>query len=176
LSYIFCAKEAATPIKSYSPELMVSGVYDTEQISREPDVGITEMVERVANMFSRMHVLVIGPGLGRKPEVLIATKHIIQRARAEDIPMVIDADGLFLISQDPGLIRDAKNVVITPNPVEFKRIAEALQLDVPSDESCEDAGRTGLTATGTHCVCCCFWTGLGSISAHGLFSNRAAGG
>lgn len=147
LAYVFCAKEAATPIKSYSPELMVTAVYDADRISREPEPAIAEMVEKVTNMFSRMHVLVVGPGLGRKPEVLAATKQIIQRARAESIPVVIDADGLFLVSQDPDLIRDAKNIVITPNPVELKRIAEAVQLEVPPDGSCEDfIGRTGLNA------------------------------
>lgn len=147
LAYIFCSKEAATPIKSYSPELMVTAVYDTERISRDTDAATDEMVEKVVNMFPRMHVLVVGPGLGRNPEVLEAAKRIIQRARAENIPTVIDADGLFLIAQEPGLIRDAKNIIITPNPVELKRIADALNLEVSADEVCDDPQRTDLTAS-----------------------------
>lgn len=76
-------------------------------------VASPSIARQVASMFSRMHVLVVGPGLGRKPEVLEATKQIIRRARAENMPMVIDADGLFVISQDPDIIRDARNVVRT---------------------------------------------------------------
>jgi ATP-dependent NAD(P)H-hydrate dehydratase len=32
LAYIFCAKEASIPIKSYSPELVVTPFYDSEVI------------------------------------------------------------------------------------------------------------------------------------------------
>lgn len=121
-------------------------------------------------MFSRMHVLVIGPGLGRKPEVVEATKQIIQRAKEENLPLVIDADGLFLISQEPDLIYNAQNIVsvrllkfhiprtcefmatpkvITPNPVELKRIADTLQLEIlPDEEVCEGAKQKDLSNAG----------------------------
>ena len=37
------------------------------------------------------------------------------------VSKVIDADGLFLVTHDLDLIRGQKNVVLTPNIIEFKR-------------------------------------------------------
>ena len=34
LSFVFCAKEAALPIKSYSPELMVTPVYSVDEFEK----------------------------------------------------------------------------------------------------------------------------------------------
>ena len=58
-----------------------------------------EMVSLVVSMLPRLHSLVIGPGLGRDDTVLAAVGQIILAARARGLPMVIDADGLFLITQ-----------------------------------------------------------------------------
>ena len=35
MSYVFCAKEAAIPIKSYSPEIMVIPFYDDEFVEKD---------------------------------------------------------------------------------------------------------------------------------------------
>jgi hypothetical protein len=63
------------------------------------DAGMEEMVSLVVSMLPRLHSLVIGPGLGRDDTVLDAVGQIILAARARGLPMVIDADGLFLITQ-----------------------------------------------------------------------------
>jgi ATP-dependent NAD(P)H-hydrate dehydratase len=49
--------------------------------------------------------------------------------------MVIDADGMWLVTQKPGIIRGCTHAVLTPNVAEFKRLAAALGVD----ESGEDA-------------------------------------
>ena len=41
-----------------------------------------------------------------------------------DVGEVIDADGLFLVTRDLDLIRGQKNVVLTPNIIEFKRLCK----------------------------------------------------
>ena len=41
-----------------------------------------------------MHSIVIGPGLGRNPQVFEKVKKIITHARSKDIPLVIDAVSL----------------------------------------------------------------------------------
>lgn len=49
------------------------------------------------------------------------------RCVAAGIPLVIDADGLYLISQQPSLVAGGGNkVLLTPNPVEFKRLRDAV--------------------------------------------------
>ena len=87
LVFVFCAKEAAIPIKSYSPELMVTPFYeegnilsvtaanhqddscpsDTSSRSKQEaiDVMVQGIVDKVSSFFPRLHSLVIGPGLGR---------------------------------------------------------------------------------------------------------------
>lgn len=41
LSFVFCSKEASTPIKCYSPELMVTSFYDDSKLMSE-DTNIVE--------------------------------------------------------------------------------------------------------------------------------------
>lgn len=113
---MLCARQAAIPIKSYSPELMVSPVYDADAFSttpdgREQDELITRMTDQVKDMFSRTNVLLIGPGLGRSSPLLRGVGEIMRAAKEKEMPMVVDADGLYLIAQRPDLITGAKNTV-----------------------------------------------------------------
>ena len=72
LSFVFCAEEAAIPIKTYSPELMVAPVYSAKKFDelkdgeeKDAEVPIQKMVKEVVDMMDKLHCLVIGPGLGR---------------------------------------------------------------------------------------------------------------
>ena len=73
------------------------------------------MVSLVVSMLPRLHSLVIGPGLGRDESVLEAVGQIILAARERDLPLVIDADGLWLVTERPELVRGCKTVILTPN-------------------------------------------------------------
>ena len=78
-----------------------------------------------------LHALVIGPGLGRCPLVLEAAARIIQIAMDQNLPLVMDADALFLLTlpayQD--LLKTSPSsgassaVVLTPNAMELQRLA-----------------------------------------------------
>lgn len=91
LVFVFCAQEALVPIKSYSPEFMVTALYANEGGSEEKrarrrrrlEVGVDDdggeeeeeereerevnaaMVDKIRAYLWRLHVLVVGPGLGR---------------------------------------------------------------------------------------------------------------
>lgn len=82
------------------------------------------MVQEVTSQMDRLHVLVIGPGLGRCPMVLEATFRIIQEAKSRNIPLVLDADALFLLTLEPyqKALENYDTVVLTPNVVERKRL------------------------------------------------------
>lgn len=147
LAFCFCAEEAAIPLKSYSPELMVAPVYkasefnaafsrmsdgknidDDDNYDKETNQMLDRMVEEVCSMMDKMHVLVLGPGLGRSPLVLEATARIIQRAQSQyHIPLVIDADALFLLTlpKYQALLSDESLVVLTPNAMELKRLKDS---------------------------------------------------
>lgn len=68
LSSIYCAHEAAIPIKSYSPELMVTPFYAYNGTNLERQ-NISFQMDPMLGAVQRMHSYVVGPGLGRDPAV-----------------------------------------------------------------------------------------------------------
>ena len=120
LSYVFCAAEAGPAIKSYSPELMVTPVYSRAG-------GTDGLAHTVAQAMSRLHVLVIGPGLGRSAPVLAEGEGVLAAAQDAGLPLVIDADGLWLLSSKPELIAAKPGLaVLTPNLREYVRLRHAV--------------------------------------------------
>uniref|UniRef100_A0A672GWB3 ATP-dependent (S)-NAD(P)H-hydrate dehydratase n=1 Tax=Salarias fasciatus TaxID=181472 RepID=A0A672GWB3_SALFA len=128
LSHVFCTKDAATVIKSYSPELIVHPVLDSPNA-----------VEEIEKWLPRLHGLVVGPGLGRDDFLLKTAKEVIERSKARDIPIVIDADGLWLVTQQPSVIQGYQKGILTPNFMEFTRLYEALHHE-PMDSSDHQRG------------------------------------
>jgi ATP-dependent NAD(P)H-hydrate dehydratase len=130
LSFVYCSAEAATPIKCYSPELMVSPFYKDEVLLNENSVPekrteIEKAASIVTSGLSRAHTLIVGPGLGRNPAVHEATSIIIHFARNNNIPLIVDADGLWLVTQNLNLLRGYSRCILTPNKAEFGRLLEA---------------------------------------------------
>nr|XP_046259223.1 ATP-dependent (S)-NAD(P)H-hydrate dehydratase isoform X2 [Scatophagus argus] len=123
LSHVFCTKDAASVIKSYSPELIVHPVLDSPNA-----------VEEIEKWLPRLHSLVVGPGLGREDLLLKTAKEVIERSKARDIPIVIDADGLWLVTQQPSVIQGYQKGILTPNFMEFTRLYESLHHE-PMDSS-----------------------------------------
>lgn len=112
--HIFCASSAATVIKTYSPELIVHPLLD------HPNA-----VNDISPWLDRLHAIVIGPGLGRDNKTFEVVSELIKTINTKNIPLVIDADGLFLINQNLDLIRNYKSsVILTPNKIEFERLCE----------------------------------------------------
>lgn len=114
LVHIMCTPAAAVPIKTYSPDLMVLPILSEEKC------------HQFDNWVSRLHSIVIGPGLGRSEEVFSVVSKWIQIAKRNNITIVIDADGIFLITQQPSLIKDYKKCFLTPNIAEYSRLCNAV--------------------------------------------------
>ncbi|CAF3344451.1 unnamed protein product [Rotaria sp. Silwood1] len=112
---VFCAEEAAIPIKSFSPDLIVYPLLNSKNFSND-----------ISKWLPRLHTLVIGPGLGRNEHILSNVEQLIVILRKQDkpIPIVIDADGLFLIAEKPYLINNYENCILTPNMIEFEHLYE----------------------------------------------------
>jgi len=146
LVHVFCASNAATAIKSYSPELMVHPYLETMDSAKtrnlpvaneaHADELVEKMTKRVTDVFPRLHVLIVGPGLSRDELMLKTAKRIIIAARIAGLPLVIDADGLFLVQTEPIIIHGYRRAILTPNVNEFMRLCEALNMDTGS--SCPD--------------------------------------
>jgi len=129
---VICSPTAANAIKSYSPDLIV------HPILREDHS--TEKVEpELKSLLSRLHVLVIGPGLGREPYMMSFAKLALNLAKSQGMFVVLDADALWMVGQDIALIKGYRRAVVTPNVVEFKRLSEQLGVD-PSSPADQRAG------------------------------------
>jgi NAD(P)H-hydrate epimerase len=88
--------------------------------------------------------LAVGPGLGRSPETAALLEHVLAKTRT---PVVVDADGLYLLGLE-GLGRlGRRGGVLTPHPGEMAGLFGVSVDDVQSDRvrwARELAGRTGL--------------------------------
>jgi len=110
LVYVHCHPNAASVIKTYSPELIVYPSLNFD------DIKVT---------LSRVDAVVFGPGIGREPELIHLLKKILDFMKNSNAKcLVIDADGLFLLLDCLDNIKGCKNVILTPNYREFERICE----------------------------------------------------
>ncbi|SAL98200.1 hypothetical protein [Absidia glauca] len=133
LCHIFCEPSAATPIKSYSPDLIVHPYMRTLQ-NLEKNRSSKDVAGQISPVLSRLHVLVVGPGLSRDDVMQDTARELIQDARSKDMAIVVDADGLFLVQHHPETVRGYKKAVLTPNVVEFKRLCEAMSIDTTNED------------------------------------------
>jgi len=99
-------------------------------------------VDEVLNNLSRATAMLIGPGLGDKP----ATEKFFEKLiPAIKIPLVIDADGLRLLSHSPLLLGEGSGVrsdwskklnvstVLTPHPGEMSALTGLSKEEIQSD-------------------------------------------
>ncbi|KAG6582278.1 ATP-dependent (S)-NAD(P)H-hydrate dehydratase, partial [Cucurbita argyrosperma subsp. sororia] len=131
LSHVFCTKDAAPVIKSYSPELIVHPVLEESYSVRDEEekkFTAERVLAEVDKWLERFDCLVIGPGLGRDPFLLECVSEIIKHARQTNIPMIIDGDGLFLITDNLHLVSNYPLAVLTPNVNEYKRLVKNVLL------------------------------------------------
>ena len=77
--------------------------------------------DQLSTLFRRLHVLVIGPGLGRETYMLDFARLALDIAKEQGMFIVLDADGLSIAGQK---LKGYRRAVLTPNVVEFKRLSE----------------------------------------------------
>lgn len=111
LVYVFASSDSASVIKSYSPELIVFPVLD------HPNA-----LEEILKFIPRLHSLVIGPGLGRNERVLSTIGSLITYCKEIEMPIILDADALYFVSQCPDIVRGYTRAILTPNVAEFDRL------------------------------------------------------
>ncbi|KAF1992101.1 Ribokinase-like protein [Aulographum hederae CBS 113979] len=131
MSHVICEPAAGAVIKTYSPNLMVHPyMRQSKNLSKSSSESEASIADAVKSMLPRLHVIVIGPGLGRDPLMQDTCASVISAAREQNIPFVLDADGLYLAQTRPELVQGCRECVLTPNVVEFGRLAKAKGVDV----------------------------------------------
>jgi len=74
--------------------------------------------------------VVLGPGLGRHPETVGIVKQIVKEIQK---PLVIDADALFALSDDPSILKSrTAPSILTPHVGEFKRLTRSEDGYIPT--------------------------------------------
>lgn len=138
LAHIFCTTGAATVIKSYSPELIVHPyLHDPEEYDSlrggkdhvDEDRVQSKVVEDVVAWLDKFDSVIIGPGLGRNELVLRTVTKIVENVKRLQLPLIIDADGLWLVKENVDIVKGYGKAVLTPNVVEFQRLAASLNID-----------------------------------------------
>jgi ATP-dependent NAD(P)H-hydrate dehydratase len=135
---VICSPTAASAIKTYSPDLIVHPILREDRsvllpfsfsllMMRDTSCRSTESVRSELNgLLERLHVLVIGPGLGREDYMQQFARLALSLAKEQDMYVVLDADALWMVQKDPEVVRGYHKAVLTPNVVEFKRLSETV--------------------------------------------------
>jgi len=78
--------------------------------------------ESIMEALTGKTVVALGPGTTRRPETALLIREL---ATSIELPLVIDADGLNAIAEDPGILLMKKSdiVILTPHPGEMGRLA-----------------------------------------------------
>ncbi|KAI0395079.1 H-hydrate dehydratase [Xylariaceae sp. FL0594] len=140
MSHLICTPAAGAVIKTYSPNLMVHPLMrqtpSPSQASSTPaaDKDAEQVSSNIIDMLPRLHVLVIGPGLGRDPLMQETCAKVLAAARKSRIPVVIDADALAIVIKTPELVMGWREVILTPNVVEFGRLWKGVFPDEQQQE------------------------------------------
>ena len=101
-----------------------------------------EALDEILERLPKMDAVLIGCGLGQSEDVQSIVKEVLKKA---DCPVVLDADGINVISQHMDVVRGRKHpTILTPHDGEFRRFAG----DIGSDRltSAMDA------ASGNNCI------------------------
>lgn len=54
---------------------------------------------------------------------------MIGLARQKELPLVIDADGLYIVTKNLDLVKGYPHAILTPNKNEYQRLADTLGID-----------------------------------------------
>ena len=140
LCTVLCSVEAAAPIKSYSPELMVrptlipqhlldcDGVHPVAGKGKgarrqEAIQAIVDSVQK--EVLERSNVVIVGPGLGKDELIVDTVAALLIACRSLSVPVVLDGDGINIAVSHPSVIRGNSQLVLTPNAAEFRRLWDA---------------------------------------------------
>jgi ADP-dependent NAD(P)H-hydrate dehydratase len=125
-------------VAAYEPCYMTHAIADD-------DVHIAaEAADDILAMAQNATVVALGPGLGRNAEL---TSLVARLYREIERPLIVDADGLFALSESPGSLERAGGVrVLTPHPGEFVRFTrqpptEARRVEAAAQLAARDSRR-----------------------------------
>ena len=130
---IVTPEENRIPLQTMLPEAMISCTDDLEKD------------------FDWCDVLVIGPGIGMTVKAADKVQFFLKKAKQEKKPVVLDADGLNLLAENPKWKNYLdSHVILTPHMGEMSRLTGKSIRELKSDRA--GAARALAVETGAVCV------------------------
>ncbi|MGN1093002.1 MAG: NAD(P)H-hydrate dehydratase, partial [Monoglobaceae bacterium] len=91
----------------------------TKPLKCENGVISKDAIPQIIDGLKNSDVCAIGPGLGRSKDLELVVKEMLKC----DVPCVIDADGLNVISNDVDMLKEKNcRAILTPHPGEMSRL------------------------------------------------------
>ena len=114
---------AYTPLQMAAPEAMVS---------MDSDEGIwTDAFD-----IKKYSAIGVGCGIGQATNTRTALHTLIELNVHAGKPMVMDADALNIMANEPDLLTQLPaHTILTPHPKEFERLVKHLNLEIPTDDA-----------------------------------------
>lgn len=115
-------KSGAGMITSYVPECG----YEIIQTSFPEAMALTDFSKDKITAFPKIekyNVIAIGPGMGTNEKTMLAFEQFLNETDFQNKLLVIDADGINLLSQNSGLLEKLPaNTILTPHSKELERL------------------------------------------------------
>ncbi|MCL2804695.1 MAG: NAD(P)H-hydrate dehydratase [Treponema sp.] len=110
----YAVSHAASVVHKWQREVITRIVPDKDGMFCRD--GIAQLAEEI----NSSGVIVIGPGIGRCPDV---TEFVFELVKIAKAPLVLDADALYAVSENVNILKTLKvPCVITPHPGEMSRL------------------------------------------------------
>ncbi len=114
---------AYTPLQMTAPEAMVSMDSDEGMWTDAFDI-------------KKYSAIGVGCGIGQATNTRTALHTLIELNAHAGKPMVMDADALNIIANEPDLLTQLPaHTILTPHPKEFERLVKHLNLEIPTDDT-----------------------------------------
>ena len=80
-----------------------------------------EAIKEIESLLPKMDAVLIGPGMGQSDGTLAVVEYVLKNS---NVPVVLDADGINVISSHKDILRDrAQATILTPHDGEFIRLS-----------------------------------------------------
>lgn len=112
------------------PEAMPALAGEVTEIMLSP-LSENRIVEDLVQAMAKRHAVLIGPGFGTGDAALQALEYVLKNVQ---VPLIIDADALTLLSLHPGLAECIpRNAVMTPHSGELARLLQKTSQQIEAD-------------------------------------------
>ncbi|MGB9668076.1 MAG: NAD(P)H-hydrate epimerase, partial [Thermosulfidibacteraceae bacterium] len=114
LATLIVPKSLNKVYESGTLEVMTEPVDDTDGFINK------RAIDKILKILERATAIAIGPGLGQHEETVTVVREVIRNAK---VPVVVDADGINLLTKCIDVLKDKSiDVILTPHPGEFIRL------------------------------------------------------